>query len=503
MSLTFQLHHSEPAGTDTPLLAVLLPGGSALSESGLTQSLSPIDAQLGHALSRSVSRRDFRADRDETLLLVGADRGAQRVLLVGLGNHTLDRNSARRAAAIAARQAVRIGTGSITLWAPGADTAGPEVIEGLVIGAAAGSWSYTDLQTPVDPAERREAVSGIQVLSPQGTEWQAAFEAGVAIAHGQSLARRLGQMPGNVCTPETFVETGHEMARRLGMTITVWGREQMAEAGMGSFLAVAQGTHQEPRLVALHYNGGPADQKPVVFVGKGLCFDTGGVSIKPALDMEWMKFDMSGAGGVMGAMEAIGRMKLPINAVGVIGSTTNMVSGEAVKPGDVVRASNGKTIEVINTDAEGRLVLADLLVFVRRFNPAIAVDAATLTGAMVIALGHDATGVFGNDEAAIGEVLAAGKTAGEPGWHMPLWDEYKEQLKSDVADLRNVGGRPAGSITAAMFLSQFADGYPWVHLDVAGTAYSQSDLKWIPKGPTGTPVGTFVELARAYAARTR
>ena len=212
-----------------------------------------------------------------------------------------------------------------------------------------------------------------------------------------------------------------------------------------------------------------------------------------------MKFDMSGAGGVMGAMEAIGRLKLPINVVGIIGSTTNMPSGEAVKPGDVVRASNGKTIEIINTDAEGRLVLADLLVFAKRFNPAIAIDAATLTGAIVIGLGGNAVGVFSTDKAAADEVLAAGVAAGEPGWPMPMWDEYKEQIKSDVADMKNTGGRAAGSITAALFLQEFVDGFPFVHLDVAGTAYSQSDLGWIPKGPTGTPVGTFVEFVRVRA----
>jgi leucyl aminopeptidase len=306
-------------------------------------------------------------------------------------------------------------------------------------------------------------------------------------------------MPGNVCTPETFVEVGREIAQRHGMTLTVLGRDDMERERMGSFLSVAQGTPQEPRLVALEYRGGAADAQPVVLIGKGLCFDTGGISIKPAAEMEWMKFDMSGAGGVMGAMEAIGRLQLPINVVGIIGSTTNMPSGTAVKPGDVVRAANGKTIEIINTDAEGRLVLADLLVFAKRYNPAVAIDAATLTGAIVIGLGHQATGVFGPDRAVVDEVVAAGHEAGEPGWPLPLWDEYKEQISSDVADLKNTGGRAAGSITAALFLKEFVDGFPWVHLDVAGTAYSQSDLGWLPKGPTGVPVGTFVEFVRARA----
>jgi leucyl aminopeptidase len=209
-----------------------------------------------------------------------------------------------------------------------------------------------------------------------------------------------------------------------------------------------------------------------------------------------MKFDMCGAAGVLGAMDAIGRMRLERNVVGLIGATTNMPSGVAVKPGDVVKSHLGKFIEVINTDAEGRLVLADVLSYARRYEPAAIVDAATLTGACVIALGHTATGVFGSDEALVQEVLAAAKRAGEPGWPLPVWDEYKDLIKSDVADIKNTGGRPAGAISAAMFLKEFTEGYPWVHLDIAGTAYSESDLGSLPKGPTGVPVGTFVEFVR-------
>jgi leucyl aminopeptidase len=212
-----------------------------------------------------------------------------------------------------------------------------------------------------------------------------------------------------------------------------------------------------------------------------------------------MKFDMCGAAGVLGAMESIARLRLAVNVVGVIGATTNMPSGVAVKPGDVVRSQLGKYIEVINTDAEGRLVLVDLLSYVRRFNPAAVIDAATLTGAIVVALGHTATGVFGPDETLVQEVLAAQKRAGEPGWPLPVWDEYKELIKSDVADIKNSGGRAAGSITAALFLKEFTDSYPWVHLDIAGTAYSETDLVALPKGPTGVPVTTFVEFVRGRA----
>ncbi|MEI6741191.1 MAG: leucyl aminopeptidase [Gemmatimonadaceae bacterium] len=491
MTTTLHLDHSPVHAIQAGCLAVIVPQDPALCD-----TLRALDALVHGALARSITRRDFRGGRDETLLLVGNDAGIQRILLVGRGSAPLTRTSARRAAAIAARQATRLGTGTLHVLLPDATDA---AVEGLVIGASAGAWSYPDLQTPAPERERRARIASITVLAADTAEARAAFAAGCAVAEGQTIARRLGQMPGNVCTPETFVEVGREIAQRHGMTLTVLGRDEMEWEGMGSFLSVAQGTPQEPRLVALEHRGGAADAQPVVLIGKGLCFDTGGISIKPAAEMEWMKFDMSGAGGVMGAMEAIGRLQLPINVVGIIGSTTNMPSGTAVKPGDVVRAANGKTIEIINTDAEGRLVLADLLVFAKRYNPAVAIDAATLTGAIVIGLGHQATGVFGPDRAVVDEVVAAGHEAGEPGWPLPLWDEYKEQISSDVADLKNTGGRAAGSITAALFLKEFVDGFPWVHLDVAGTAYSQSDLGWLPKGPTGVPVGTFVEFVRARA----
>jgi leucyl aminopeptidase len=491
MPITLHASHEAPASLVTPLLIVILP-----QDASLPAELSAVDAQLHGAMARSIARRDFRGGRDETMLLIGGESGVQRVLLVGRGSAPLTRTTARRAAAIGTRQAVKLGTGSMHVYLPDADA---DALEGLALGAAAGSWEYSDLRTPAPEKDRRASLTQATICVPDTDAGRAAFGAGLAVAEGQAIAKRLGMMPGNYCTPETFVEVGGEIAARYGMRLTVLGREEMAKEGMGSFLSVAQGTPEEPKLVVLEYHGGATGAQPVVLVGKGLCFDTGGISIKPAPEMEWMKYDMCGAAGVMGAMEAIGRLKLPINVVGIIGSTTNMPSGTAVKPGDVVRASNGKTIEVINTDAEGRLVLADLLVFAKRFNPAVAIDAATLTGAIVIGLGGNAVGVFGAEQAVVDEVLAAGKAAGEPGWPMPLWDDYKEQIKSDVADLKNTGGRAAGSITAALFLKEFVDGYPWVHLDVAGTAYSQTDLGWIPKGPTGTPVGTFVEFVRARA----
>ena len=488
MAISLSVRPLDASKVDAPLLAILLRKGRELPA-----ALATLDGALNGAIGIALEAGDFRGARDETLLLSGPKDGPRRVLLVGMGAPSLEGPAVRRAASLAAREAGRLGTGSMALVVPDVATAS---LEHAAAGLAAGAWRYDDLLTPPPEADRRAPLESAVVLS-DADEAEAAVDRGAALGEGQALARRLQMMPGNVCTPALLAQTAREIAERHEMKVTVLGRADLEREGMGSFLAVAQGTPEEPQLVAVEYSHGSG--KPIVLVGKGLCFDTGGISIKPAQNMEYMKFDMSGAAGVLGAMEAIARLGLPVNVVGIIGATTNMPSGTAVKPGDVVRSALGKTIEVINTDAEGRLVLADLLFYARRFDPAAVLDAATLTGACVIALGHTATGVFGDDESLVQEVLAAARRAGEPGWPLPIWDEYKELIKSDVADIRNTGGRAAGSITAALFLKEFAADFPWVHLDVAGTAYSESDLVAIPKGPTGVPVGTFVEFVRGRA----
>jgi len=490
--MTLSLAVAEPnfGALDTPLLVIALPASPTLGA-----ELQAVDAATGGALGRALTRRDFRGGRDETLHLAGAgaERGVQRVLLVGMGPATDRALAIRRAGAIAGRAANKAGVGRLAFFAGALSMT---EVEAAGLGLIAGSWDFKEFKTPSAPDEERATLTEATILAADATARDAGVQSARAIGEGHSLARRLGMLPGNVCTPEYLADTARDIAKRLGMQTTVLNREAMAREKMGSFLSVAQGTTQEPLLIMLQYQGGAKDAKPLVLVGKGLCFDSGGISIKPAQGMEWMKFDMCGAAGVLGAMEAIGRMELPINVVGLIGSTTNMPSGEAVKPGDVVQASNGKFIEIINTDAEGRLVLADVLVFAKRLSPAAVIDAATLTGACVIALGHTATGVMGSDDALVQEVLDAGKRSGEPGWPLPLWDDYKELIKSDIADIKNSGGRPAGTISAAMFLREFAEGYPWVHLDIAGTAYTESDLGTVPRGPTGIPVGTFVEFVR-------
>jgi leucyl aminopeptidase len=427
------------------------------------------------------------------LHLSGAARGPARVLLVGLGKATERGPALRRAAALAARRAHAMGVGALAWYA---DAATPAELERVAVGLELGAWEYTDLKTPPPADEVRSPLTEATILVDDTAGGDAAIAAAVAVGAGYDLARRLGMMPGNVCTPDYLADVALDIARRLSLEVAILGRRELEALRMGAFLAVAQGSRQDPKLIALEYRGTTSTVKPIALVGKGLCFDSGGISIKPASGMEFMKFDMCGAAGVLGAMEAIARLKLPVNVVGIVGATTNMPSGSAMKPGDVVQAASGKFIEVINTDAEGRLVLADLLHYVRRYEPAAIVDAATLTGACVVALGHAATGVFGNDEALVAEVLAAGERATERGWQLPVWDDYKESIKSDVADIKNTGGRPAGAITAAKFLQDFVDSTPWVHLDIAGTAYSETDLVAIPKGPTGVPVGMFVEFAR-------
>lgn len=476
---------------DAPLLVVALSSGDAPDD-----ALSPLDAALGGAISRSISRRDFRGARDETLHLVGGATGPARILLLGMGKPT-DRSTAlRRAGAIAARQAGRMGSGALNFYA-GALTSGEA--EALTVGLAAGAWDYTDTKSPPPEEDRRAPLTRATIHAADIASAGKGVASGSAIAEGHALARTLGMMPGNLCTPEFLANTARDIAARHGLGVTVLGRPEMEALKMGSLLCVAQGTPEDPKLIALEYNGGTKGAAPVVLVGKGLCFDSGGISIKPAQGMEWMKFDMCGAAGVLGAMESIARLGLAINVVGLIGSTTNMPSGTSFKPGDVVQSMSGKFIEIINTDAEGRLVLADVLTYASQYKPAAVIDAATLTGACVIALGHTATGVLGNNASLVQEVLGAGTRAGEPGWELPMWDDFKELIKSDVADIRNSGGRPAGTISAALFLAEFAGDYPWVHLDIAGTAYTESELVTVPRGPTGVPVGTFVEFVRGRA----
>ena len=326
-----------------------------------------------------------------------------------------------------------------------------------------------------------------------------ALTQGEAIAEGVSLARTLGNLPGNVCTPTHLAETALGIAKEFSLESEILERDDMEALGMHSLLSVAKGSRQPPKLIVVHYRGGKPADKPVVLVGKGVTFDTGGISLKPGEGMDEMKFDMCGAASVLGTLQATARMRLPINLTVIAPCVENMPGGGASKPGDIVTSLSGQTIEILNTDAEGRLILCDALTYAERFEPAAVIDVATLTGACVIALGHVATGLFTDDDALADELLEAGDVSLDRAWRMPLWDDYQEQLKSNFADMANIGGRPAGSITAACFLSRFTKKYTWAHLDIAGTAWKSGG----DKGATGRPVPLLTHFLLARAGKRR
>jgi leucyl aminopeptidase len=305
--------------------------------------------------------------------------------------------------------------------------------------------------------------------------------------------------PGNVATPTYLADAAKKMADENGLKCTILDKKAIVKEGMKALLAVSQGSEEEPRFIILEHNGGKKGDKPLVLIGKGVTFDSGGISIKPADRMEEMKYDMSGAAATIAAMQGIAQLKLKINVVGLVPSTENMPDGKAFKPGDVIGSHLGKTIEINNTDAEGRLILADALSYARRFEPAAMVNCATLTGAVVIALGFHAVGLMGTNGDLMDEIQAAGVRTGERCWQLPLWDEYRSGLDSTIADMKNSGGRAAGSITAGWFLKEFAGDIPWAHLDIAGTAYKDEAATYLRKGATGLPTRLFIEWVRARA----
>ncbi|HET6796516.1 MAG TPA: leucyl aminopeptidase [Gemmatimonadales bacterium] len=489
---------AQPAGYETPLLALVLPRGK------LPPSLEGLDQTTGGAIGRVLSSGDFSGKRDETAVLYPPGP-ASRVLLVGLGKpEEVERDAVRRAAAVAAKKARSLGVPRAAFFiAP--EVRGrvvpADVGQAIAEGLAQGAWQYNEMKRPGED-NKKPPLERVEILALDGpAELIQGHKVGEAIGAGQTFARGLQVLPGNVATPTYIANAARELAQRHGFGITILDKAAIVREKMGALLSVAQGSAEEPRFIAMEYNG--SDAKPVVLVGKGVTFDTGGISIKPAQNMEDMKYDMSGAAAVLGTFEALGRLRPKVHVVGLIPSTENMPSGTAVKPGDVVTSHLGKTIEVINTDAEGRLILCDALSYARRYQPAAVVDIATLTGAIVVALGHNATGLMGADEKLVQEVKAAGERAGERVWELPLWEDYRDLMKSDIADIKNSGGRPAGSISAGWFLREFVDGFPWAHLDIAGTAYTERDEPGRVKGPTGIGVRLFTELVLARQERER
>ena len=346
-------------------------------------------------------------------------------------------------------------------------------------------------------SKKEESKKGVRKLvfvvkNKAGEQLEHAVRRGEAVAEGMALAKTLGNLPANVCTPGYLATTARKLAKDHKVKVEVLDRDDMEKLGMGSLLSVARGSHEPPKFIILQYKGGKAKDKPVVLVGKGVTFDTGGISLKPGEGMDEMKYDMCGAASVLGTFKAIARMELPINVVGLIPATENMPGGSATKPGDIVTSMSGQTIEVLNTDAEGRLILCDALTYAERFEPAAVVDVATLTGACIVALGHDVSGLMGNNQALVDDLLAASLEVNDKAWQLPLFDTYKEQLKSNFADLPNIGTPGAGTITAAMFLANFTEDYPWAHLDIAGTAWKSGK----EKGATGRPVPLLLNYLR-------
>jgi leucyl aminopeptidase len=492
-----------PARFATPLLAV------PVSADAGAKALPGLDAAVAAQLAAARGRGDFAGKDGQTLLLYpGGEGGPERVLFVGVGKGgELTPERLRRAAGTAAKQAGKLKAERLAVRLPSEllSAAGiePAAAAGaLAEGAVLGAYGFTQMKAAAENGDAPSEVVEVVLLAESDAAADAVREAaraGEVVARAERLARDLGNLPPNVATPAYLAETAERIARERGMQATVLGRRELEEEGMGALLAVSQGSDQEPRLIVLEHRGGAEGERPLVIVGKGVTFDAGGISIKPAASMEDMKFDMSGAGATIAAMQAIAELGIAANVVGIVPATENLLSGSAMRPGDIIRTHLGKTVEVINTDAEGRLILADALSYARRFDPVAIVDAATLTGACVIALGHHAMAAFGNDDALVAEVRAAAERTGAHAWQLPMYDEYREQLRSDYADLKNSGGRPAGSITAAWFLREFVGSTPWVHLDVAGTAYGEGKLPYQARGSTGVPTRVFVEWVRSRA----
>jgi leucyl aminopeptidase len=423
---------------------------------------------------------------------------AERVLLVGLGARKEFAEAAFRDAVRAAATALReLGAKDTALFLVDLKVAERTLswnVRHAVLVLREAFYRFDELKQKKSPALSLERIT--LPLPPAAALAQALAEA-EATADGADLARTLGNLPPNICTPTYLAEQAKKLAREFKLDVEVLERRDMEKLGMGALLAVTRGSRQPPKLIVLRYRGAAKTKKPLVLVGKGITFDTGGISLKPSGEMDEMKFDMSGAGSVLGAIRALAGMRAPVNVIGVIPTCENMPGGEATRPGDVVTTLSGQTVEILNTDAEGRLILCDALTYTERFSPDAVVDIATLTGAMVIALGHVATGMFANDQKLADDILAAGNDAWDRVWQMPLWEDYQEQLRSNFADMANIGGRPGGSITAACYLSRFTRKLRWAHLDIAGTAWRSGR----DKGSTGRPVPLLVRLALRKAGR--
>jgi len=470
----------------------------------LSNAAQAIDQASSGYIAKIIKRGDMDGKLDATLMLHHVPgTNCERVLLVGLGKEP----------DFAEKQYCKAVRASVKALAMSGASVGTTFLAELSVKklstrrkVAYLAEATLDAMYKFDAIKRKKddvkdgvnenAKKGLATLNvnvAQATEIpeaQAGLAEGQGLAAGVSLAKDLGNLPPNVCTPTYLAEQALALAKTYGFKVEVLEREALQKLGMGSFLGVSQGSEEPPKFIIMQHLKGEKSQKPVVLVGKGITFDTGGISLKPGSEMDEMKYDMCGAASVLGTFKAIAAMDLSLNVIGVIPTCENMPDGRATRPGDVLTSMSGLTIEVLNTDAEGRLILCDALTYVERFEPSAVVDIATLTGACVIALGHHASGLFSNNDALASELLKAGEIALDRAWHMPMWDDYQPLLDSNFADMANIGGRAAGSITAACFLSRFAKKYDWAHLDIAGTAWKSGK----EKGGTGRPVPLLTEF---------
>jgi leucyl aminopeptidase len=447
------------------------------------------DEATGGAISRALEAAAFRGRKGQSCTIWAPGAGLSRVVAIGLGKPGEVTPEGAEAAGGAIAPLIAQEREALVA----AEGLPPALAAGLALGLTLRAWRFDRYRTQ-EKEEDKPKLERVAIATADTAAAKAAWMPMRAAADGVALARELVAEPPNVLGPEEMAERCRGLEKH-GVEVEVLGPKEMRKLGFGALLGVAQGSAREPRVVVMRWNGASGNGKgrrgkPLAFIGKGVTFDTGGISIKPAQGMEEMKYDMAGAGAVVGLMVALAGRRARVDAVGLVGLVENMPSGTAQRPGDVVKTYSGQTVEVINTDAEGRLVLADLLWYCQeRFGPRFMVDLATLTGAIIISLGHEHAGLFSNDDELAQRIEAAGRAVGEACWRMPLGEAYDKQLKSDIADMKNVGGRPAGSITAAQFLQRFINTrngpMPWAHLDIAGTAWAQKDLPLAPKGPTG------------------
>ena len=474
----------DAARQNTGCAVVTVSGGSTLSTAA-----SQLDKVCKGLVSAAIKNNAFSGKIGETLLLqTGRTSGPKRVLLLGVGNPArLSAADIRKIvnAAVAALRDSKSRDASLHLQQLGnADIPLPQLFEQFATALTRAAYSYARTVKPRHPLQLGKALFSIDSRI-KSTTLKRALQQGQATGRGINVARELGNLPANICTPGYLASEARKLAKTHGKLHTrVLDEKAMKALGMGSLLSVSAGSAEPAKLIVMQYRGAAAGRKPYVLVGKGITFDSGGISLKPGAKMDEMKFDMCGAASVFGTMNAVLDMKLPINVVAIVAASENLPSGTATKPGDVVTSMSGQTIEILNTDAEGRLVLCDALTYAVRFKPAAVIDIATLTGACVVALGAPASGMYANNDKLAGQLSSAGETSFDRAWRMPLWDEYQKQLDTPFADMANIGGPAAGSVTAACFLARFSKKYPWAHLDIAGTAWDSA-----PKGATGRPVG--------------